>query len=234
MSNYKHNTLYLIWNDPESHNNFVVGILLRDNTYRFLYYGDYKEAQKKGWRFLPAFPQDVEYECDELFSAFACRLPDRKRHGIEDILKKYGLESYDEFELLRAGGGKLPIDSYSFIDPIFPEDETIERDFYIAGFRYHAGCKENCCDKSVKVCVGEQLTFKCEPENTHDKYAVVIFNSLNQKLGYVPRYYSEAVTNRINKKMTYSCKVTEVNKDLECTECVKVRLNMPSVIKCKS
>ena len=229
MSIYKHNTLYLIWNDPESHSNYVVGRLLRDTTYHFLYYGDYKEAQGKGWRFLPAFPLDVEYESDELFSAFACRLPDRKRHGIEDILKKYGLESYDEFELLRAGGGKLPIDSYSFIDPIFPEDETIEREFYIAGFRYYAGCNENCCDKSVKVSAGEQLIIRCEPENKFDQFAVAIYTGLNQKLGYVPRYFSEAVTNRIKKQMTYSCRVIEVNMNMECTECVKVRLNMPSI-----
>ncbi len=227
MNTYKHSTLDLIWNDPDSHNNYVVGRLTRDSVYRFIYCGDYKEAQKKGWKFLPAFPEDVEYECDELFPAFASRLPDRKRRGIEEILAKYGLDFYDEFELLRAGGGKLPIDSYSFIDPIFPEDETIERDFYIAGFRYYAGCAENNCSKAVSIDVGDALTLRLESDNSYDKYAVAIYNSLNQKLGYVPRYYSESVTNRIKKQMTYSCDVIEVNKEFKCTECVKVKLCMP-------
>lgn len=227
MSGYKHNTLFLIWNDPESHSNYVVGRLTRDTVYRFVYYGDYKEAQKKGWTFLPAFPEEAQYECDELFPAFASRLPDRKRRGIEAILVKYGLEYYDEFELLRAGGGKLPIDSYSFIDPIFPEDETIERDFYIAGFRYHAGCGESDCSKAIVINIGDNLLLQPEPDNDYDKNAVAIYDNSRHRLGYIPRYYSESVTNRINKQMTYSCVVIEVNKETKCTECVKVKLCMP-------
>ena len=75
--------------------------------------------------------------------------------------------------------------------------------------------------------VGDNLLLQLEPDNDYDKNAVAIYDDSNHKLGYIPRYYSESVTNRINKQMTYSCVVIEVNKEIECTECVKVKLCMP-------
>lgn len=54
-----------------------------------------------------------------MFSLFTNKLPDRKRADIDDILKKYGLTTYDEFERLRKTKSKLSIDSYSF-------EETME------------------------------------------------------------------------------------------------------------
>ena len=225
--NNKHNTLYLVWNDPKTHENFIVGSLVRDEVYKFEYFGGYKEAQNRGWDFLPAFPQDAQYECDVLFPVFSSRLPDKKRKGIEEILAKYGLPEYDEFELLRAGGGKLPIDSYSFIDPIFPEDETIEKEFYIAGFRFYAGCTGEYCNNAVTVRTGDGFELRPEPDNPFDTYAVALYSVNGVKVGYIPNYYSESVTKRINMKMTYSCEAIEVNMNSDCTECIKVRLIMP-------
>ncbi len=54
-----------------------------------------------------------------MFASFSSRLPDRRRVDIDNILNKYGLTTYDEFELLRRTKSKLPIDNYSF-------EETIE------------------------------------------------------------------------------------------------------------
>ena len=48
-----------------------------------------------------------------------------------DILKKYGLDQYDGYELLKRSSGKLPIDTYEFIDPIFPDDETSAGTFFV-------------------------------------------------------------------------------------------------------
>ena len=44
-----------------------------------------------------------------------------------------------------------------------------------------------------------ELTLIKEPENTHDEYAVQIYAG-DRKLGYVPRYISEAITALLNEQ----------------------------------
>ena len=51
---------------------------------------------------MVAFPDlSKTYYNDILFPAFSSRLPDKNRVDIVDILKKYDLEEYDEYELLK-------------------------------------------------------------------------------------------------------------------------------------
>lgn len=45
-------------------------------------------------------------------------------------------------------------------------------------------------------------------------------------MGYLPRYYSESVTEYIKDGAGYECKVLEVNKDMECNECVMIKLEI--------
>lgn len=218
--------LYLIWQDPNSRRNFIIGKLTRGEKYKFEYMPEAEEARKEGWHELNAFPKVEEYFSDIVFPIFSSRLPDRKRRDINEILKKYSLQSYDEFELLRKSGAQLPIDTYHFIDPIFPKDQHIEKDFYVAGIRYHAKCKHGNCEQ-LQLSVGDRLTLIPEPDNLHDKNAIYLADAKGGKIGYVPRYYNRAVLDRFEKKETYSCVVIEVNQNHICSECVKVRLKMP-------
>ena len=75
-----------------------------------------KEAEKQGFNLLVAFPQiDVTYENPQLFASFGARLPDKRRPEIKEILETYGMTEYDEFELLKRSGAKLPTDNYEFV-----------------------------------------------------------------------------------------------------------------------
>ena len=75
-----------------------------------------KEAQKDGFKLLIPFPEiDKLYYCPHLFAVFGARLPTKNRPEIDKILKEYGMSEYDEFELLKRSGAKLPIDSYEFV-----------------------------------------------------------------------------------------------------------------------
>ncbi|MBU3181659.1 hypothetical protein [Clostridium psychrophilum] len=56
-----------------------------------------------------------------MFPAFSSRLPDKRRKDVKEILAKY-----DAFELLKKSGGKLPIDSLKFIDPIFLDEKILK------------------------------------------------------------------------------------------------------------
>lgn len=227
MQNSVHNYLLLIWKDPSSRRNYTIGKLTRGDKYYFEYFGEYELAKKAGWRELEAFPDNKVYENTELFLPFSSRLPDKKRRDIKVILEKYDLPVYDEFELLRKSGARLPIDSYEFVDPIFPEDKTIKRDFFIMGIRHVADCEGKNCPNLPNVSIGDQLVFVEEPENENDKYAIRVETANGEPLGYVPRYYNQSVLERLKKQSTYSCEVIDINQNGPCAECIKVRLRIP-------
>ena len=224
----KSNYLLLIWKDPETRRNYTVGKLTRGDCFTFQYYGEAESAEEAGWKLLGAFPTYQEYRSNIMFPVFSSRLPDKKRRDIQNILEKYGLMEYDEFELLRRSGARLPIDTYEFIDPIPPDDTEVEREFYITGIRYHSACQGSDCGALPGVKVGDILLLEEEPENAYDPMAIRVLTQEKEVLGYVPRYYNKAILARLHVGMGYSCKITEVNANMRnCSECLKARLTMP-------
>lgn len=222
------NYLLLIWKDPETRRNYTVGKLTRGDCFTFQYYGEAENAEEAGWKLLGAFPTYQEYRSNTMFPVFSSRLPDKKRRDIQNILEKYGLMEYDEFELLRRSGARLPIDTYEFIDPISPDDKEVEREFYITGIRYHSACQGSDCGALPGVKVGDMLLLEEEPENAYDPMAIRVLTQEREVLGYVPRYYNKAILARLHDGMGYSCKITEVNANMRnCSECLKARLTMP-------
>lgn len=224
----KSDYLLLIWKDPETRRNYTVGKLTRGDCFTFQYYGEAENAEEAGWKLLGAFPTYREYRSNTMFPVFSSRLPDKKRRDIQNILEKYGLMEYDEFELLRRSGARLPIDTYEFIDPISPDDKEVTREFYITGIRYHSACQGSDCGALPGVKVGDILLLEEEPENAYDPMAIRVLTQEQKVLGYVPRYYNKAILARLHDGMGYSCKITEVNANMRnCSECLKARLTMP-------
>lgn len=222
------NYLLLIWKDPETRRNYTVGKLTRGDFFTFQYYDEAENAEEAGWKLLGAFPTYQEYRSNTMFPVFSSRLPDKKRRDIQNILEKYGLMEYDEFELLRRSGARLPIDTYEFIDPILPDGKEVEREFYITGIRYHSACQGSDCGALPGVKVGDMLLLEEEPENAYDPMAIRVLTQEKEVLGYVPRYYNKAILARLHDGMGYSCKITEVNANMRnCSECLKARLTMP-------
>lgn len=151
---------------------------------------------------------------------FASRLPDGKRKDIKKVLHKYGLREYDAYELLKASGARLPIDSLKFVDPILNIDVAFERDFYMAGSRHYLSCHGEKCQAVTEIDRGDVLLLKREPENEHDKLAIQITTSDNKRVGYVPRYYRDAFLRLMEEGRTLSCYVKRVEKNNCCGECV--------------
>ena len=121
----------------------------------------------------------------------------------------------------------MPIDTLEFIDPIFDEEKTIERDFYVVGIRHLSECAGVDCNKRPQLYNGMKLVLKMEPANQHDSFAVQVQTENGDPLGYIPRYYSQSICERIKKGMSYDCTVMEVDENANCQECVKVKLRMP-------
>ena len=102
-----------------------MGQLSRNGGYEFNYGFEVDEAIRDGFKPLIAFDNIKEvYKSSIMFPVFSSRLPDKKRIGIDKILKKYDLDEYDEYKLLKRSGAKLPIDNLKFIDPIIDLDDV--------------------------------------------------------------------------------------------------------------
>ena len=220
--------IYLVWKDIKTRRQYIVGQLSKNGQYEFNYGFEVEEAIKQGFKLLISFEEiNKIYRSHILFPAFSSRLPDSKRKGIEKILSKYGLDEYDAYKLLKRSGAKLPIDNLEFIDPILDEsEETIRRIFYLAGPRHHIGCEGTECAKAENLEVEDKLQLVLEPENKFDSNAIKVLNADTVHIGYVPRFYSESITNLINKGYSYNCNIYEVQKDNNCNECVKIQLEM--------
>ena len=109
--------LYLIWKAEKNGKRYIVGQLAKNGEYEFRYYEkEIREAIKEGFEPFFCFRElDKVYTDAMLFPVFASRLPDRKRKDIDKILQKYGLKEFDEYELLKKSGARLPIDNLEFI-----------------------------------------------------------------------------------------------------------------------
>lgn len=220
--------LYLIWKDPISRRNYIVGQLSKNKQYEFSYGHEVDKAIEEGFELLIPF-DDINkvYKSDTLFPTFSSRLPDSKRKGIEKILAKYDLTEFDEYKLLKRSGARLPIDSLEFIDPILDDHNgEVKRIFYIAGVRYYIGCNNKNCKDALHLNVGDSLNLERETTNKFDKNAIKIIDRKNNHVGYLPRYYSKSVAEYLDQGASYECKVLEVNKDMECNECIKVELEV--------
>lgn len=225
---YGKDYIYLVWKEPMSRRQYTIAKLSKNGKYEFKYDFDIKEAMDKGFELLVAFNDiDKTYESDRLFASFSSRIPDRRRKDIDKILNKYKLSEYNEYELLKKSGGKLPIDNLEFIDPIINNGENpIKRSFYIAGTRHYLGCKGNECVKSLDVNLNERLYLNPNPNNKYDKYAIEILNEGKKLIGYIPRYYSEELSKLLENGANYSINICEINKEANCNECLKVNLDV--------
>jgi hypothetical protein len=169
---------------------------------------------------------DKKYKRDILFPTFSSRLPDKKRRDIDEILKKYKLDEYDEYKLLKKSGARLPIDNLKFIDPILKDENNFERSFYIEAVRHYNDCHGDDCGIKFPFKVGEQLELELESENKHDNNAIKIIDNSGDHIGYIPRYYSEVLFKYVYGEANYTCEIIEINQLGQCNECIKVILKV--------
>lgn len=219
--------LYLIWQDEKTRRQYIVGQLSKNGQYEFRYMGEVDEAVEKGFQYIIPFEErDRIYYSEDLFASFASRLPDRKRKDIKGILQKYGLEEYNPYELLKMSGARLPIDNIQFIDPILNFDRSFTRKFYMAGTRHYLGCDGEKCEKALSISVGDIVDLRKENDNKFDTHAIAVFNNENKKVGYIPRYYSEAYDRLITANRKIECEVVGVDKSKFCSECVLLSVDV--------
>lgn len=220
------NRLLVVWQDNETRLRHIIGELCKSNGFEFRYATEKaQELKSVGFNNLTAFPDIGNvYVSNNLFPAFSSRLPDKRRSDIDIILSRYDMDSYDEFELLKKSGGKLPIDSLEFVEPIDLLDKNIKRRFYIAGTKYMYNGNED-----VVLSLKPQMTlcYQLESENSVDKNAVQILSQGNV-IGYIPSYFSKEVTEAVISGRDVRISVLEVKPvtDENWHELIKAELEI--------
>jgi hypothetical protein len=226
------NIVWVYWKDPDSRQRFRIGQIEKNEMYTFRYETDLRDMVTKGFKpFFPFINVEEIYKSQELFSVFASRLPDPKRKDIGLILKKYGLNEYDSFELLKKSGGRSPIDTLEFIEPIDLSEHFIRREVYVAGVSHGDLCDGRKCNHICDLTELDYLDLAPEPTNHFDEYAVEICKD-KVKIGYVPVYYSQAIFTALLNDRDVSCRILELNisvnpaleESLNCQECIKVEI----------
>jgi len=202
------NTLLVIWQDSNTRLRHIIGELCKNNGFNFRYMTEKTQELKSiGFNSLTAFPDfEKNYFSNYLFPAFSSRLPDKRRSDMSVILSHYNMDTYDEFELLKKSGGKLPIDSLEFVEPIDLLDKNIKRQFYIAGTKFMYNKNEGVFSSLEPQMI---LQYQLEPENDFDKNAVMIL-SQSSVIGYIPSYFSKGVTEAVNAGRSVRISVLEV------------------------
>lgn len=213
--------IYLVWQNPKTRSKTVVGLLKRNGKFEFKYTNAAKQAQKEGFKLLLAFPKiDKKYTNENMFPVFSSRIPSKNRVDIDEILKRYNMAEYNEFELLKRSGAKTPLDTLEFIDPIVNlKEPNLVRDFFIAGTRYHC-IREYHND----INIGDEVILYPDEKNEFDRYAIKMLIK-DKFVGFVPKYYSKEISLFLKQKRKYSCKIINKNNNYDnCDECIRVRL----------
>lgn len=170
---------------------------------------DFLQARSEGFIGYPAFPfKQIEHTVGVLDS-FVRRLPPRKRDDFADYLRQHRIperEQFSDMALLGYTNAKLPSDGFEIYPDWADARPPFEVVIEVAGFRYQSAVK------SDDLYIGDPVTIKAEPTNSHDHQAVAIFLG-GSKIGYVARalapsfivwmrkgYSVNAVVERINGK----------------------------------
>lgn len=183
--------LLFVWTDPIARRRHVVGHLYKQgNVYTFQYAKDISVAKSRFFTNFPAFPDlDQVYSSTGLFPAFERRLPSPKRPDYAQVLQRFGLTPpVESWDLLRVTGGRLATDEFEFAMPLKHCGNSVEAQFYIAGWRYHgAGVPP------MQYRLGAELEVRPEPTNEQDPSAHAIHTLQGSKLGYVPAFYAQTL-----------------------------------------
>jgi hypothetical protein len=181
-------TLFLAWqsSSEEHRKRYIVAELnYADGKYTLRYLvesKDFKEAQKQGFDFYPAF-KDVNKVHDNVLDTFMRRLPPRARGDFSKYLEGLRLKpdvQISDFGLLGYSGAKLLSDGFSIIHPFLDVEGPCELLIEIAGYRH----RQKGLEKPPKI--NSRVTFRKAIYGPDEEDAVEIIAEAGC-IGYVSR-----------------------------------------------
>jgi HipA-like protein len=94
----------------------LVGVLsVADGHWTFRYSDEFR--RRSDLRPLPIFPElDKVYESEELWQFFRMRVPSLKQPSVREIVKREGLDSHDQIQLLRRFGRRTISNPFELVN----------------------------------------------------------------------------------------------------------------------
>ena len=194
-------TLYLAWQDYDSHRWFPVGQLVAYNgsgiadaradvEYEFAYINGALDAHKAAsFPPIPGFPQlEKRYRSRRLFPLFQNRVMNRSRPDRAEYPRRLGLpEDTDAMSELAASGGQRRTDSYQVFPPIVPgaADGRFGYRCLINGLRYQS---PDAIKRTETLYQGEAINLVSDPDNPAVALAVKVATGDGHHIGWIPRY----------------------------------------------
>jgi len=209
-------TLLVVWQNKKNRLFYHIGTLSYYNgQYEFSYtesgQGKLIDAIDNDYMLHPAFPiRHKVYRSQHLFAAFDRRLPSADRSDFKAILSDLGLdETSSKMELLQQTRGRLASDTYSFEQPLrVGGDGKLHSSFFIHGMRHRNLPKE----WSSWLSINSPLKLQKEPTNPKDPNAVAVYTRGGNHLGYVPAFYSKAISSLLEMGEEPLVRVSYINE----------------------
>jgi len=180
------NRLLVAWQHPQSRIIAPVGRLEQQGdryTFRYLR----RASEVEDFRPFIGFPELARsYVSSQLFPLFRQRVMDPKRRDYIRYLETLGLgEDAAPMEVLGRSGGVRQGDAIMlFPEPVVHPNGSTKYSFLVHGVRHMA--KFGVEERIARLKQGEELTLMDEPSNPFNPRALVVTNSGNHSLGWVP------------------------------------------------
>lgn len=189
-------TLFLAWQDPNTHHWFTIGRLIFDGeSYQFVYTQGVKQAaNKSGFKPLSSFPHlDEVYRSTQLFPVFSNRLMPRSRPEYSDFVQCLNFPQHedDPLSILSRSGGQRKTDTLAVFPCPEPDAEgRYNIHLFSHGLRYLPQC---AIERIKRFELGEKLWLANEFQNPHDSQALTLNTEDHYIVGYCPRYLSSEI-----------------------------------------
>ena len=207
--------LYLGWYGENRRSWYPVGqFAVSGDEYVFYYLaGAIKARQEAGFRGVFQFPDfERTYRSRELFAFVSNRVMSPRRPDYEDHARRLGLETEGlrPFDILSRSYGRRMTDTYELYAAPERDGDTIELDFFARGVRY--------LDKSLQefwtnAAPEPPLYLRRERNNQYDRFATEVCDADDRKLGYLPRYYTESLSQVVDASCEYRLELLQHNRE---------------------
>ena len=199
--------IYLTWRKGKGERRILIGIIKRNKTKgtRFQYLEEgVKEANKFGFSIYEGFPDISTTYSNNVIEIFGQRIMRSERNDIKDFYDFWLIDKKhikDVYYMLAHTQGILPTDNYEFLAE-FNSSKELKFITEISGL-------SRAKISSDKLKKGDILTYKKEPNNSFDEYAVKVYKG-KLFLGYIKVIHNR-ILNRSKKKFKISVQHIEKN-----------------------
>lgn len=188
------NSVYVAWQEPDTHNWHVVGNLQERKSGYVFKYTKGALSSSKFTKFSGMKDVSETYVSEELFPLFKNRLLSSKRPEYPRFISWLGLDSEHTtpIDILGRSGGLRSTDNLQIFKRIeVATDGSFKHYFFLHGLGY---LTETSNKRVSQLMPGEVLKLCLDMQNDHYSEAVVVrVDQPAEIVGYCPRYFSKFI-----------------------------------------